>query len=274
MPISVGVNLLGDFKNSDELKNNKGIIEDILNVITNAMCENDKNDKMNLIHTIRETIRSRYPDYYKICTKTPIAGIGQPCDNGTILFTDERIGKIIEQINNDNLYRRMCKFKYSVLNDKVNANILRKVLYATRYVPFQNFMFPSTYPIVNYGFFGGNSNNINPKGLYGLGCRIVNGEYQSNKFVDFDEFVKQYENYHTPHNNYSDNSTYSEDANIENSGKNIDIDIAYKMIKRLDKIKKIEDALDDLEILLNYIKYFVLPLKTLEKSELIHKQIN
>lgn len=274
MSISVEVNLLGDFANSSELKNNKGKIEDILNIVSIAMCENDKNNKMNLVHTIKETIKSRYSDYEKICTKTPVAGVGKNCDVGTVLFTDERIGKIIQAINNDNLYRRMCKFKYSVLNDNVNAEILRKVLYATRYVPIQNFIFPKSYPMVRYGFSGGDYNSFNTKGLYGLGCRIVSGKYQSNKFIDFDEFIKQYENYYTPHNqHFNETLNQSEDANIINRGKNMDLDIAYKMIKRLDKIQNMEEILDDLDLLLNYIKYFVLPLKTFEKSELINKQI-
>ena len=69
-----------------------------------------------------------------------------------------------------------------------------------------------------------------------------------------------------------DSDSDSEDINILTRGKNENLDGAYKKILDLE-IKNINDLLDKLENSIDYIKYYVLPLKTLEKSEKVNARI-
>ena len=299
--LSVGVNLIGDFASSDEIKNNKSIIENIINLITSTICDAEKKDDIiPLISTIKNTIQSKFPDYNKLCVETPDPDPTKGCPANKILFTDKRILDIIEKIRNNTEYRRICKFKYSALNGYIEKEILRKVLYSLNRYPIQYYNFPYAYMAMP--FSGGRQIE---NGNYGLGTLNIDGKSNSIGFVDFDSFVDQYEKYHTPQNNklhikscesingkikctaktYKlnnekldsklelDSESESEDYNVITNGKNKKLDKAYKALFNF-LITDVNGLLDKIDELLDHIKYYVLPLKTLEKAEKVNAKIS
>jgi hypothetical protein len=300
MSLYTSVNLIGDFATSPEIQKNKSLIEDIINTITTEICNSDKkNDMVPLISTIKSIIQQKFPNYDKICTKSP--KLDGSCDE--MVFTDQRINDIINKIRNNTEYRRICKFKYNVINNIITNSLIPKVLSQINYYPIQYFSFPQPFISYHNGYpiiiGGGNKKN---NGKYGLGTIKIGGKDESIKFVDFDDFIGQYEKYYTVQNkmfvktcesingktkctskiydlnkpsNYDDDvesNSESEDVNVLTRGKNEKLDEAYKNIFDL-KMKNINDLLDRLENLIDYIKYYVLPLNTLEKSEKANAKI-
>lgn len=299
MALSVGVNLIGEFANSDEIKKNKSLIENILNIITSFICDKDKNDRLILIDAIKDEIKKHNHDIDKICTKTPKHD--GTCEE--IVFTDKRILDLIQKIKNNTEYRRICKFKYRSLNGNIDRQLLNRVIYSLKYYPYNYFTFPyGNFNLLNLkdpdGLYGGN--NENNLGKYGLGTHTIKGVRESIKFVDFDEFTEQYEQYYTVQNNVMqvtscvlqngkmdctlktyklknrnnadnvNNMSDSEEINVLTHGKQTKLDDAYLAINEISKIKKLDDIFDQIEKMLDVIKYYVLPLKTLKKSEQIN----
>lgn len=301
--LSVGVNLIGSYATSDEMKKNKSVIEDIINTITDFMCESDKSlSGPSTVLSIKNIISNRFPNYDKLCIQLKPDG---SCDG--ILFTDAKISDIMDKIQNNSEYRRICKFKYKVFNGIIantNYRTLKKILYPLNYYPVQNFSFPYPYlPIIH---LNGGSKTLNvAKGQYNLGELDIDGEKIPIKFADFDSFIEQYEDYHTVQNNVmyvksckningkvnckskiyklnqnndsdseSELESESEKMNVLTHGKDTNLDNAYKALFNIKSANNAIELLNEIDKLLDYIKYYTLPIKTLKIAEQTNSKIS
>jgi hypothetical protein len=290
MPLSTGVILEGSFKDKPEILKNKNIIEDIINIITNYICTRSKENRHIDIDLVIQEIKNKHPDYLQLCSESPNPDKSCKSEDETV-FNRKRIKEIIDNIEGNTLYRRMCKFKYNVLNGLVSVP-LSSVLYSLNYYPVNYYTFPSPY-ITSKTLMNIRNEQLNKmlvggsKGEYGLGTNTINGQVKSNKFVDFDEFIMQYEDHYSDKNVINVKScTYSKQSGMKCIEKKIpiqnsesdseskhnikEIDVAYKALKRLNRINKLDVALDEIEVLLDYLKYFTVPFKTLKKAEKIN----
>jgi len=112
------------------------------------------------------------------------------------------------------------------------------------------------------------------------------------KYLDFDDFENDYDDYHLNNNigkvnvkvckinfksNKIDCNTYndsdSEEYNVNTHGLNKEYENAFKILKIFRNSESVDEVVDNLEYLLYYLKYYVLPIKTFEKAKKIyHKQ--
>lgn len=304
MPILTGVNFsYGSDATKAHMKQYVTQIEDIINIITTFMCDKDKSDNSYTNNEIIAEIKKKYSTFETFCVENKT-----PCPAGSEVFSDKRLKEIIDKIQNDNLYRRMCKFKKSVILGNINVPVAN-VIYSAKSIPLQlswMYGYPFWYNAVKKSLDfpekviagGGPNDSENP---YQLG-RKTNLLNQSvpNKYVDFEEFEHQYEDYHKLNNLIGGNghtinvkmckmdsnhkmkctsNTFhledkSEEYNIETKGHNRELEQAYNALQRFKKIQSLEHALDEIDILLSLIKYYTLPLKSIECAEKINRTLN
>ena len=297
--LSVGVNLIGSYATSDEIKKNISTIENIINTISETMCNSDKSlSGPSTVLSIKNIIKDKFPNYDKLCTKQPNSD--GSCND--ILFTDAKISEIMDKIQNNSDYRRICKFKYSVLNgiiEDATYQTLKKIIQPLNYYPLQQFSFPYPYPYMPIIHLNGGFKNLNvSNGKYGLGEININNDKIPIKFADFDSFIKQYQDYYTLKNNVmyvkscetingitkctsktynnsnTDSDSDSEDLNVVTHGRNKKLDEAYKALLNIKQINNVYELLDEIDKLLDHIKYYTLPLKTLEIAENTNSKIS
>lgn len=289
------------------LQNHVKDIEDIINIITTFMCENDKQNKLFNEQSIIDKIKEKYPQFQTICIKPEI-----PCSEPNKVFNDTRLKEIINQVQKDDLYRRMCKFKRQViLGNYINRVPISDVIYSGNLMPLKltnMFGYPFWYNVVrsanlvdnnSYDIIGGGKRNAKYLNPYGLGRKVnLLNESESTKYIDFAEFEHQYEDYHKlNHINETinvkvckidsnnrmncinkkinfDDVVEKDEHNVKVKGHNKELELAYKALQRLKRIHSLEHALDEIEIILTFIKYYTLPLKTIEKAEKINSNLN
>ena len=281
----------GPKTDKDHIKTIKSSIEDIINIITSAICEKDKSQKYIDYEDIEQLIKNKYPEYLKLCVKASTDSDGK-CESGTDIFDRDNLIKIVDSIQNNSLYIKMCKFKKNALFQNISvpletisyyANILPLYLYKSKNYPLIiNNMYSNPLYSHNYGLCGGNDNNDKISGKYNLGNKIcLNGTLESIKYIDFDEFIRQYNDfnlYNSVENTnlrickLNNDDIKCELFNFDKNNKQIleDIKMAYYGIERLNKLDNLEIALIYTEFLLKYLKYFILPLNTLQISEKIN----
>ena len=274
------------FKNTN-LKN----IETVINIIASKLCK-DKSSTFN-IDDIKKEITKEFKDasnnpltFEQICLSQPLTGPN--CNNGEILFTDDFIGKVAKKINENSKFRRICKFKKNVVYGRIDID--------PWYIgPWGRLYVDGGYDVVRhrglplfrhrglpFALPGGGScdtvpNSYNKQVINHFieDDRYVLGHYMDeNKnmnpitYINFNEFLKNYEDYHKP-NMDMDTEEYS----VNTNGINKKLEDAYYLTKILSESKNINDKLNELELLLDFLEFFIVPLKTLEKSNIVQKKM-
>jgi hypothetical protein len=259
-------NIVVTFKDKVHLNSVKNKLEDIVNVIAKELCENS----LINVSQIEEKITKKYPEYRKYCT-TDVAN----CEDDKILFNATRIRRIIDQLKDDRDFKRLCAFKKNVVDGTDRKVPIGSVIYSANALPYSiqripimrpsirvgrmSVIVPNYFPITPYNMsmLGGATEDI-PDGCIG---KMIDGDSITNvKLVDFSEFEKQYKDmlkgtdskYGTQHER---------------------ITKAYNTLQRLQRIDDTNltpaDMIDELELLANYLKMYIVPIDTYVKYEAI-----
>jgi hypothetical protein len=227
--MSLNINANIKFKNDSEKKyvnkNFRSKVANIINIITTELCNNQNAD----IDAIKLKIKNKYNNYKKFCKN-------KECKNDSdIIFNDDRINSLIDQLNNNNDFKKKCRIK-------------KKLVF--NYIP----SYPYVLPFVIPSFFiqnGGSYNVVEANDYSDNGfAKIVNedGTTLTCRYVDFDEFEREYE-------------TVKDKSNLSDEIKN-----AYNAIKELDKeLPTWNEAKKVISLVLKFINYYTLPQKTLNK---------
>ena len=169
-------------------------------------------------------------------------------------------------MKNDRDFVRMCKFKYGVISgSSLYTNIpLNSIIYSLS--DYNNYrVLPNAVVMPNYinltpyslHMFGG---DINKKDHNEIGKLIDVGTVKSIKLVDFHEFEKEYE---------------SKNKNVNCPHISKDVANAYKLLRQIDTSDNdstIIDVIDEIETLLEVLKYCVVSIDTYKEYNLIKKQ--
>ncbi len=280
--------------NDVHLKSIDKKIQDILNLILDRICSDENIDKNNII----TAIKAKYPDYEKLCSKPSKSADGKCDSDDEIIFNDVRLGSIINQIKENNIVRRICKFKRQVILGKITNVPLSTVMYIEPYNMNNYSLYtlgrsPIVYfnPYRNNNFnmiplFGGSDSKIlyNTINQYGLGDMFDDSnESKSIEYLNFDDFEKQY--FRDNKMNYSSNITIkicaineNKDMNCktytknDSKGKNDSkYEEAYNNLQNFKKINSLNDALDEIDLILNNLEYYIVPYNTIKSIEKINK---
>ena len=241
------------------------------------------------------------------------------------IFNPDRIKTLVEQIQQDNLFINSCKFKKRVVldSDIIGRVRLSDIGYWPRLSRYYRVRNNRDRGSVARGTFSlrGNSGGgliedilsngdkkskelILSDNADGLGIYVdSNNKVKPIKYIDFDDFIDGYEEYHQKNNvgninikvcklnnnshkmeckslnkkidnaDFHDDSNSDSEYNINTHGINEEYEDAYKILQIFRASKTITDVLDNLDSMLQYLKYYVLPIKTLEKAKKIHKNI-
>lgn len=138
--------------------------------------------------------------------------------------------------------------------------------------------------------------NIN----YGLGRYVDEYNYvKPIKYIDFTDFENGYDDYHMMNNVgkinvkmckliddkfvcsqkelnipvQKKNEDSSEEFNVKTKGYHDEFEKAYKILKLLENSKDPDEAFNYIKLLLKYIIYYTLPLKTIDKSKKVYDDI-
>lgn len=284
--------------NDVHLKSIDKNIQDIINLILDKICSNDNIDKNNIIIAIK----TKYPDYDKLCSKPSKSADGKCDSDGEIIFNDTRLTSIINQIKDNSIVRRICKFKRQVILGKIMNVPLSSVMYIEPYNMNNYSLYtlgrtPVVYfnPYRNNNFnmvplFGGNSINKEINVLevptinqYGIGDMFDdNNKSKSIEYLNFDDFEKQY--FKDNKMDYSSNITIkicaineNKDMNCKTYTKNDSNKIdskyeeAYNNLQNFKKINNLNDALDEIDLILNNLEYYIVPYDTIKSIKKINK---
>ena len=252
------------FKSTVHLDGIKTKIEDIVNIIAKELCHNQSIG----VNGIELKIKDAYPEYRKLCTVAGSTSTLNPdCTiDDQIIFNQNRLQNIITQMKNNRDFVRMCKFKFGVISGSdlyrniplsnviyslSNYNLQRMPYTISHRMPGVPVIIPKYFALAPYNMhmFGGQLNKIKDGEI---GKLIDVDTIKSVKLVDFDEFEQEYKMH---------------------PQQTSDVTNAYKLITTINQGQaNIIDILDEIEILLNALKYFVVPIKTYNKYILIKKR--
>jgi len=235
------------------------------------------------------------------------------------IFKKDTIKEIVEEMQKDDLFKKSCKFKRGVVNDRFGSVRLSSIATWPRYARYSRIMnngrvyvVPGTFLRSNLGG-GGLVGNILTNGddeskellssddSEGLGVYVdLNNNMKPIKYVDFDDFIDGYEEYHLKNNigkinvkvcklnpkskkieckqfsdkiNLNDGDSSDSEYNVNTHGVNKEYENAYKILKIFRNSNDIEELVDNLRYLVHHIKYYVLPIKTFEKAKIVHNKI-
>lgn len=250
------------YKTNAHIDSIKANVENIVNMIAKELCISvDIN-----IDKLEDKIKEKYPDYKKLCS---VAGI---CNDDQIIFNRNRIKYIIEQLQKDRDFVRLCRFKYRVVHNIYNDVNLQNVIYGIdnnyniKMIPQTNifyqmpFIMPSYYSYdpakIYFGLFGGDLGEKYDETIIGKMLDI--DTIKDIKLIDFSAFQKEYED-------------------RLKKGEYISQDIikVYQLISRLNKCLDdnytIIDIIDEMELLFKYYKLLVVPYKTYKQYKNLEK---
>ena len=216
----------------------KNQIETIINIIINELCEIKKNGKTLKLNDIKDKIKVKYDDYESYCSKNDPSG----CKQENVIFNDKRIKDIINQLENNNSFLRRCKLKKQLILYNY-SNVFLPTIVPWNYIYTQR---GGVYKLID---------DKNIKDLeFGLGKRINadDNTVVPCKYVDFDDFLTQYKN---------------------SGNKPEEFENAYQVLKMLDKgLPSYDEATKVINLVLKFIKYYTLPLKTLKECDNISQK--
>ena len=306
-------------------------IQDVINVITELLCDKSKSNDLKSTADMISLVTSRLdivnPNWKTICNQK---GEKKPtgCDEN-ILFSDNQLTKLIDNIKSNSDFMDICKFKKAVVQ-RVYALPLSSVVYSVNrfpnYSPYvtlgrpsmyqdvlARYSNPRNYPNRGYGYgygYGGagpededkqiadslmvdsiksfmEEKETTPAVLTNKPISTVTSiaeskdEKQSKesenkliKYVDFEDFKNQHTdlkegtivgkiNIKICKVDHEHNYKCKEVNTSINNPKNMDL--AYKVMQKLDEHQSLESAFVDIDKLLGMLEYYAVPIDTLDK---------
>jgi hypothetical protein len=195
---------------------------------------------------------------------------GKTCNSGDAVFTDGRIDKILKNSKIKDVVR-VFKAKNRLINNTSDNSRYQRVYYSIspydylyypyyiRVRPQDKYQRGGTYKLIksdrNNGTILGSLYNKSTKETIPI------------KYIDFDNFKEQYNDYYSP----TKKIDAFNDLHVSTHGRHEEMDKAYKLLKVIENVKNINEGLNYIEHVLDYLEYYMFPLKTVETIKEIRR---